>query len=226
MSFHPDKCFVLSHSRKREKSTTSYTLHGQVLSQVSSTDYLGVIVQDNGEWQEHINKIATKGNQLLAFLKRNIKVNNIAVKAEAYQMLIRTPLEYASNVWDPHHQNEKDKLEKIQRRAARFVLGDYRTTNSVTTMLNTLKWPLLEDRRRENRQKMLQKILSNKVAVNHGNILEPTGRSRRSHPYQLKVIQCNRDYRNESFFPRAIREWNAMPRDFQSRDPQKFFGTV
>ena len=129
-------------------------------------------MQDNGEWQEHINKIATKGNQLLAFLKRNIKVNNIAVKAEAYQMLIRTPLEYASNVWDPHHQNEKDKLKKIQCRAARFFLGGYRG-DSLTTKLDTLQLPLLEDRRNGNTQKILQKILNNEVAVNRDNTLKP-----------------------------------------------------
>ena len=226
MCFHPDKCFVLVHTRRKEVIVTHYTLHGQVLKQVSSTIYLGVCVQDNGEWQEHINNIATKGNKLLGFLKRNLKVQNVAAKTEGYLMLIRPSLEYASNVWDPHHQTDKDKLEKIQRRAARFVMGDYKTTSSVSAMLNHLNWPLLEDRRREIRQKMLQKIISEEVAVNHNNTLKPaTSRSRRTHNFQLNIITSSRDNRKESFFPCAIREWNAQPRDFQPRDPQQFFGT-
>ena len=129
--------------------------------------------------------------------------------------------------WDPYHQTDKDKLEKIQRRAARFVMGDYKTTSSVSAMLTTLNWPLLEERRQENRQKMLQKILNDEVAVNHNNTLKPaTSRSRRTHSYQLSVIASSRDYRRESFFPRAIREWNAQPKDFQPRGSQQFFGTA
>ena len=54
MSFHPDKCHVLCIKRSKEKITTKYTLHGQTLGQVTSTTYLGVTIQDDGEWQEHI----------------------------------------------------------------------------------------------------------------------------------------------------------------------------
>ena len=202
MSFHPDKCVVLAHSRKREAVKTNYTLHGKQLKQVSSTTILGVTCQDNCEYQEHINTIATKGNQLLGFLRRNLKIKNARAKAEGYLTLVRPSLEYASNVWDPHHQTDKEKLEKIQRRAARFVKNDYKTSSSVSAMINNLNWPLLEDRRKEIRLKMLQKIINGEVAVNHNNTIQPaTSRSRRTHSYQLRAIASSRDYRRESFFP-------------------------
>ena len=226
MSFHPDKCVVLAHSRKREAVKTNYTLHGKQLKQVSSTTILGVTCQDNCEYQEHINTIATKGNQLLGFLRRNLKIKNARAKAEGYLTLVRPSLEYASNVWDPHHQTDKEKLEKIQRRAARFVKNDYKTSSSVSAMINNLNWPLLEDRRKEIRLKMLQKIINGEVAVNHNNTIQPaTSRSRRTHSYQLRAIASSRDYRRESFFPRAIREWNDQPKDFQPRGSLQFFGT-
>jgi hypothetical protein len=37
-------------------------------------------------------------------------------------------------------------LKMVQRRAARFTLGIYRTTSSVTNMMQELKWTTLEER--------------------------------------------------------------------------------
>lgn len=190
---------------------TNYTLHGKHLKQVSSATILGVTCQDNCEYQEHINNTATKGNQLLGFLLRNLKNKNTKVKTEGYLTLVRPSLEYASNIWDPHHQTDKEKLEKIQRLAARFAFNDYKTSSSVSAMLNTLNWPLLEEQRKEMRLKMLQKIINDEVAVNHNNTLKPaTSRSRRTHNFQLRTIASSRDYRRESFFPQAIREWTCL----------------
>jgi hypothetical protein len=47
-------------------------------------------------------------------------------------------MEYACIIWDPVTQKNIRELEMVQRRAARFVTGDYRTTSSVTQMLAAL----------------------------------------------------------------------------------------
>ena len=36
---------------------------------------------------------------------------------------------YASAAWDPHHQNHIQNLEKIQKRAARYVTDNYTMKN-------------------------------------------------------------------------------------------------
>ena len=132
MSFHPDKCFVLVFDRSKEVIRPEYRLHGQLLSQVSSTKYLGLTIQDDGKWTEHINNTTTKGNQLVGFLRRNLKIKNTDAKSQAYKMLVRPALEYASNVWGPSESTAIKKIEKVQSRAARFAIGDHRTTSSVT----------------------------------------------------------------------------------------------
>ena len=45
--------------------------------------------------------------------------------------LVRSSLEYFSAVGDPFRQKDIDKLEKIQRSAARFVTKNYRQTARV-----------------------------------------------------------------------------------------------
>ena len=55
--------------------------------------------------------------------------------------MVRPQMEYASVIWDPYYI---DKLELIQRRAARWVLSDYNRTSSVSLMLQQLSWPTLQ----------------------------------------------------------------------------------
>ena len=52
-------------------------------------------------------------------------------------------MEYATTVWDPYHKNQIDKIEKVQRRAARYVTGRHRNRSSVNTMLEDLTDPHL-----------------------------------------------------------------------------------
>ena len=57
-------------------------------------------------------------------------------------------MEYACIIWDPVTQKNLRELEMVQRRAARFATVDYRTTSSVTRMLDALQWTELQQRRK------------------------------------------------------------------------------
>ena len=56
---------------------------------------------------------------------------------------VRPQLEYASEVWDPHQIGDIVELEKVQQRAAHWVMNDYGNLSFVTLMLNQLSWPTL-----------------------------------------------------------------------------------
>ena len=49
--------------------------------------------------------------------------------------MVRPQLEYASDVWDPHQVDDIMELEKVQRRAARWVLNDYGRLSSVRSVI-------------------------------------------------------------------------------------------
>ena len=65
----------------------------------------------------------------------------------------------AAMVCDPTTQTLIQTLENVQR-AARFVINDYtsRTQGCVTSMLTSLEWQTLEQRRRISRVVMMYKI--------------------------------------------------------------------
>jgi uncharacterized protein (UPF0305 family) len=50
--------------------------------------------------------------------------------------------------------NAIDAIERVQRRAARFVTNKYRNTSSVGNMLQHLEWRSLQDRRKDSRLNM------------------------------------------------------------------------
>ena len=106
---------------------------------MKESKYLGLIHQEDGSWSRQIEETVKKANQTLGFLRRNLKVGSKRTKNLAYKALVRPLLEYAAPVWDPHQQNEIDELEKVQRRAARFVCNRHRNTSSVGDILAHIK---------------------------------------------------------------------------------------
>ena len=138
-------------------------------------------MQKNLSWNQHVDNITKKGNQTLAFLRRNINMCGPSAKEQAYKTFVRPTLEYASTIWDPHTARNIQVVEKIQRRAARFVTGDYQQTSSVSSMLNTLGWDSLQQRRARAKVIMLYHIHHRLVDIDPKEYLIPTGSITRGH---------------------------------------------
>ena len=102
-----------------------FLVHNVELESASAAKYLGVSVADDLSWSPHIDNTTKKANQTLGFLKRNIRVHNKDLKLVPYKTLVRPQLEYASTVWYPHHYKDINKVEVVQRRAARWAIRDY-----------------------------------------------------------------------------------------------------
>ena len=64
-----------------------------------------------------------------------------AAKERAYMGLARPITEYATTAWSPHTQKDIQRVESVQRRAARFVHKDYSRHSSATSMLQSLERP-------------------------------------------------------------------------------------
>ena len=99
------------------------------------------------------------------------------VKEAAYKSMVRPILEYGSTFWDPHYNGLNDKLENVQKRAARFVTRNYSyATGSMTGILEELKWETLQKRRKDNRLILLYKGLKGKARIPTDGLMIPKNR--------------------------------------------------
>ncbi|KAI8516831.1 hypothetical protein Bbelb_054120 [Branchiostoma belcheri] len=139
MCFHPQKCVTLHMTRSRKTRKREYRLHGHILQEEPQATYLGVTITRDLKWEPHIVNITNKANRCLGFVRRNIKINSKNIKQAAHKALVRPILEYGSTVWDPHTDKNITAVEKVQRRAARWVCSRFRRTSSVGAMLQDLQ---------------------------------------------------------------------------------------
>ena len=100
----------------------------------------------------HVSNVCTKANRTFGFLRRNLYFCLQEVKEAPYKGLVRPVLDYGSSLWDPQCAGLQEELESVQKRAARFVTGNYSyETGSMTGILGQLKWQSLRKRRKDNR---------------------------------------------------------------------------
>ena len=77
-------------------------------------------------------------------VRRNIQTKHKGIRQAAYTTIVRPQLEYAFPVWSPYTQTNINKIEAVQRRAARWVSNDYSSYSNLTQMINTLGLRSLE----------------------------------------------------------------------------------
>ena len=159
-----------------------------------------------------LNKITSKANSTLGFLRRNLKACPPKLKETAYFSLVRSSLEYSSAVWDPFRQKDIDKLEKIQRSAARFVTQNYRQTASVTSLIQNLGWTDLKTRRKNSRLVSMFKILNELVEIPiNDRLIQRTEEHVVGTIRPINILRANTTLGQNSFWHRTIPDWNSLP---------------
>ena len=218
MEFNPDKCEIMRISKKSKIQNFPYKLHNIELKSAKHSKYLGVTISEDFSWNKHIANTSAKAFNTLKFIQRNIQTSNKKIKETAYKTYVRPQLEYCNTIWHPWQEKLSHSIERVQRAAARYVMNDYSRHSSVTSMLETLKWQTLEQRRNYSSLIMLFKISHGLVIVDHHHLI-PTVRK----PYNFVLPQSRTNFHAMSFFPRSIKLWNALPTDLKTTEKLSTF---
>ena len=96
---------------------------GYILSKTVKEKYLGVSMNANMKVSEQCRIAASKGNQILGMISRNIAYKEKSLIVPLYKAIVRPHLEYCIQAWSPYHRKDIDTLEKIQRRATKLIPG-------------------------------------------------------------------------------------------------------
>jgi len=163
MKLNPKKSKGMRISFHHDNSELPSLLIGeQVIETVQSYKVLGLTIQSNLKWNEHINSIVTKASKRL-YIMRILRRNSVSVEdlAEIYFALIRLVLEYCCTVW--HNALPSYLVERVQKRAFRIILPEYTYSDA----LIFLKCPRLVERREKLCLKTLENIPERSPLFNH-----------------------------------------------------------
>jgi len=123
MSFNESKCKVLSITKSNASIDYDYFMNNVVLEKVKSHRDLGINLSYDLSWNSHIDGAVAKANRMLGIIKRTCGYQaDFDTCKVLYQSYVRPHLEYGSVVWSAHTKCNLFNLEKVQRRATKFML--------------------------------------------------------------------------------------------------------
>jgi hypothetical protein len=139
MNINPNKSKSASFTRARVKERLKYQFGDQLIPEVNSFKYLGIIIRSDLNWSDHVNYTLRKAWKALRFVMRSLQKGKDSRK-QAYTALVRPILEYGALCWDPYREGQIGALNRVQGRAAEFANNADQTG-----------WESLEERRKVSR---------------------------------------------------------------------------
>ena len=135
MKLNLDKCVTLQCYRTLSPVLSNYVIEGHTLDNVNQHHYLGMILDKTVSFTAHINNTVSKASKIL-LLRETCPVAYNQPKQLHTSVLYcppwNMPVQCGTSIYQLVYINN---VEKIQRRATRWVLNDYNRYSSVTSML-------------------------------------------------------------------------------------------
>ena len=214
LQFNPDKCHVLTIGRFEDiRHTERYELYGNELEHVFEEKDLGVHVDMELKFHEHISNKVNKANSIIGLIRRSFSYLDGELFKKLYTSFARHHLEYAQSVWQPHFEKYKKMIENVQIRATKLVDGF--SELSYEERLKKLDLPTLAYRReRGDMIEIYKHIHSYDEDAISSNFRRQT-RVSRKHNFQLvenKPTDGSRGLQYNSFYFRTNRRWNDLPK--------------
>jgi len=222
LTINPTKTNYIEFSRCRKSHQGSnnkkmYTINNQDITPVDEICCLGVTLDAALNWNSHIENITSRSKASLRSLCGSLRDASPVVRELAFNVLVRSILDYADVVWDPFTTSNIKLIESVQRSAARFVSSNWLRETCVTALLQNLKWPTLQTRRREHRLTMLYAIIHNLTIINPQDLLHrPHYYGRRDNTEKIRKIPGHSEAHRRTFFPATVDLWNSLPQDMVS----------
>ena len=112
MLFNPEKCMHMEVGR--DTPNFKFFMNDIAIPQTSSLKYLGVYIQSDLKWHQHIQSVVNKSNKSLFMLIRCLFNASTGIKLIAFNTVVRPVLEYASQVWSPHTKKLIEQLKQFR----------------------------------------------------------------------------------------------------------------
>ena len=208
------KCVVLRFCLSSPRILFDYTLNNMPIQVADCHRDLGILMSCDLKWCHHLNFISSRAYKILGLIRRSFSSRlPLPSKKKLYLSLVRSQLTYASQIWRPNLLKDISALERIQRRATKYILNDY-NSNYRDRLLSLNFLPLMM-------QLELFDILffirclkdpdtSQEFSI-HSFVQFSDRNTRSSSHLKLKHFLSKSTTEGHLFFNRLPRLWNSLP---------------
>ena len=124
LSFNSSKSSFLRFCTILSPISVDYDLNGSSIPSVSHGQDLGILFSSDLSWSEHYKLICSSAYRQLSLLKRTFSTACPShIKKLMYISLVHSRLTYCSQVWWPMLFKDIVTLERVQRRATKFIVA-------------------------------------------------------------------------------------------------------
>ena len=151
--------FMLIGSRQKLNNLAvlpALEINGTQLNRVNFTKSLGVLIDENLTWSNHINAISKKIFSGIGSIKRISHCVPPATLQNIYHGLVQSHFDYCSVVWGNCAKTLSDKLQKLQTRAVCILTHSSYDADS-NQLITELGWDNLEIRCQKLKAEMVYK---------------------------------------------------------------------
>ncbi len=219
LRFSPTKCSVLTVSRKLNPIKFDYLINMSVIARVTEVKDLGVTITKDLKSNMHCRDIKGKAMAKVGMIKRTLGAcPPLGTVKQLFISLVRSTLEYGSQVWSPHTSECIKLVESVQRRATKYMLG-YADINYKDRLLKLNILPLTF-RREILDLTFLFKCINNLNCVELSKHLARATpgrglRSAASDAISFKVPRTRTVAYEASYFVRVSKLWNLLDTDIR-----------
>ena len=145
---NPSKFQALLFKCRKNEEFFYLNIGDELIKPVSLVKLLGVLIDDNLSFNEHVSKLCVKAARQTNALRRIVKYIPNECRLNIYQAFISSNFNYWDIVWHFCSNRSTYKIEKVHKNALRVTLNNY--TSSYSDMLEVVKRPTLYTSRIKN----------------------------------------------------------------------------
>ena len=200
-------------------------MDGKVLTQVHTTKFLGVHIDNRLSWREHIFKICRKASRNIGVISKLRHILPTRILKTLYQTLVVPQMSYCSIIWSGTYDTNMFPLIILQKKAIRYIshAPPLEHTNPLFKSLNLLKindiiHVSLATFAYKAWNGLLPNAFCNFLTINRGLHNHNTRHADDAHYFPYRTAIGKHRLKN-----RTIRTWNSLTEGLKAKTTSKVF---
>ena len=213
---------IVGNKNNAEKIYIKVSENGKIkkLEPKKSIKILGIHIDEQLNWNEHIQNVRNKATNSIRNLNRINHLIPMKYRMLLYNSLVASHYNYVDTVWSGCGKNNEKRLQLTQNFAARSMLGLKKHT-SATDALQTLKLLPLKDKRKVHEAVYVHKAMHDKLpsqVTEHYTDFKPQPNLRSASNLTLNIPKHKTQQYQHSPTYRTIKSWNSTPTSFRTEE--------